>query len=52
MISALNFLGVRRVRHDLGHSPPRQRLVWLGSGSETVMAYGVVHHFPGGTKEQ
>ena len=38
--------------HDESRLSPRQRLAWLASRDERVMAYGVVHHFPGGTKEQ
>jgi hypothetical protein len=43
---------VRAPGHEHGHLSPRQRLAWLTSRDERVMAYGVVHHFPGGTKEQ
>ena len=52
MTSALNSSACAAPGHDLSHSSPRQRLVWLASRDETLMAYGVVHHFPGGTKEQ
>jgi len=42
------------VRSDTttGHLSSLQRLTWNATRWETVMAYGIVHHFPGGTKEQ
>ena len=52
MTSALNSSACAAPGHDLSHSSPRQALVRLTSRDETVMAYGVVHHFAGGTKEQ